>query len=520
MPAPRRFRVFDSLARPRTLNSGKEAFERLLWAELSPVPDEGAPLLFLGLGPGAEELARGAPETAFVECPDFEEGLARAGTGTAFASPGWKRLSPEEIGVFLAERGPAVWAYRQARLLFPDFWGPLWGRLRAASLGNPRLPPAPSARAAPPPVLLPCPDHGLLRRELDDALAAEGFFPYRLPASARGVGPDLLRALRGDKPAFFLSVNLRGLDPEGEVFHLLRAMDVPVAVWFVDNPWHILSSLRLPWWKEAFLFATGAGFIPELKEHGAKRAFFLPLAASPLFAAPSPAPLPPSCRVFFAGSSAFPRKAAFFAASRPPLLLEEKAAALPSPDFHWWTAELGLEGRLWPGSAVRGAGAGAEAASLRRRAAWLRAAAPLGLALAGGAEWKNLLADGAGAENVVFLPPADYYDDLPGLYRAAPYSLNVTSLLLPGGLTQRHFDVWQAGGFLLTDHSAGLGLFPPELVEPIAPRRPGELAAFMENLERQPSLRRDVSEAWRELLAKAHTYRHRMRFLIQCLETP
>ena len=39
-------------------------------------------------------------------------------------------------------------------------------------------------------------------------------------------------------------------------------------------------------------------------------------------------------------------------------------------------------------------------------------------------------------------------------------------------LTQRHFDVWAAGGFLLTDRTPGLDIFPRELVEPIVLRPP------------------------------------------------
>ena len=65
-----------------------------------------------------------------------------------------------------------------------------------------------------------------------------------------------------------------------------------------------------------------------------------------------------------------------------------------------------------------------------------------------------------------FSPPVDYYAMLPALYRAAPFTLDVTSLLLPGGLTQRHFDVWQAGGFLLTATGSGMDIFLPILPRP------------------------------------------------------
>ena len=73
--------------------------------------------------------------------------------------------------------------------------------------------------------------------------------------------------------------------------------------------------------------------------------------------------------------------------------------------------------------------------------------APAGLVVVGDKGWKHHLPPGP--PETPLLPPVDYYTTLPGLYRAASYTFNVTSLLLPGGLTQRHFDVWRAGGFLL-----------------------------------------------------------------------
>lgn len=149
----------------------------------------------------------------------------------------------------------------------------------------------------------------------------EGLSPVHLPDSS--VSPsgnhvdlkEFFARLKRQRPSLFLSVNLRGLDPEGRVFHLLRAMGIPVCIWFVDNPWQILSSLRLPWWKDALLLTTDATFLPELRACGAANAEFMPLAASSFFLDPEPAILPPDIRVLFVGRSSFPGKDAFFAAA-------------------------------------------------------------------------------------------------------------------------------------------------------------------------------------------------------------
>lgn len=531
MPLSRHPRIRDSLGRPRTLAAGPESFEFLAWSSgRAPsganAAGDGAVLL-LGLGPFTPDAARlvegntapaagedAAPvplaarrQVAWVECPDFERALAENGLSPSPPPPHWVRLDPGEAVAFAAETKPAVWTYRQARRLFPDFWAPLFGRLEAGAAAAPG--PNPASRV----VLLPGGPRDLLHLELWDALGAEGWQPLVPPPPGRKE-MSLARRLEDLRPAFCLSVNLRGLDPGGEAFHLLEALGVPVALWFVDNPWHILSSLRLPWWKKATLFVTDATFLPGLRQHGAARVFPLPLAASPLFRPRSEPALPKGTRVLFAGRSAFPRRDAFFGAARPTGDLMRRARTLLEdggrPDFHWWTAELDLPG-LWPGHAVREAGAGAESCSLRHRALWLERLAPAGLAVVGDKGWKTLLPSGPPEPSL--LPPVDYYGLLPGLYRAAPYTFNATSLLLPGGLTQRHFDVWSAGGFLLTTSTAGLEIFPSELVAPVLLDAEHTPQDCMARLDRQPALRRELQEEWRKLLAESHTYQHRIRLM-------
>lgn len=551
MPIPFHPRIADSLGRLRTLATGPESYEFLPWSPCGQQAECAArgniPVLILGLGPCPEALAAAlgdapsgaapvdvasapgalhagaAPPSrtvAWVECPDFERqmtdwsqknGNVPRRTFSSDLPAHWVRLSPDEAVTFARETRPALWTYRQARRLFPDFWSPLFARLQAAALTA-----GASGRAASRTVLLPGSRRDLLHLELWDALNAAGFTPLSLPPG--GKDNALARLLEKERPAFCLSVNLRGLDPAGETFHLLRALGVPVAVWFADNPWHLLSSLRLPWWKEAALFVTDPTFLPELRRHGAARVYSLPLAASPLFAAREPAALPEGTRVLFVGHSAFPRRDAYFAAAQPPpALLREAEALLDAgglPHFHWWTERL-RPAALWPGNEVREAGAGAEAMSLRHRTLWLEQAAPLGLSVVGDKGWKPVLPPGPLRPGL--LPPVDYYTVLPGLYRAAPYSLNVTSLLLPGGLTQRHFDVWRAGGFLLTNRTSGLDLFPSDLVESIVVDAEHTVSDCVDNLESRPALRREIQQEWQKLLAESHTYHHRIQFLQECL---
>jgi hypothetical protein len=282
-----------------------------------------------------------------------------------------------------------------------------------------------------------------------------------------------------------------------------------------DNPWHLLSALREAWWTQARVYATDAAFLPALRAAGAHDAFHLPLACSPEWAHDSRSePAMRANPVVFVGRSSFPGRRSFFAACRlPPQDLRDALALLhdsgPVPDFHWWTRRLDIQ-KPWPGHTVRCAGLGAEECSLARRAQWLKAALPHGLTVHGDAAWREILPGLADLR-----PPVDYYAALPGIYAQARYSLNVTSLLLPSGLSQRHFDVWIAGGFLLTDATPGLEIFPGELRREIALPHPRLLSETIARFENDAALRAHLQEAWKSCLLERHTYRHRIQYLCE-----
>lgn len=498
--SPARTRLPDFAGRPLTLPEDASAWERL---------DTGgacADVLLLGLGPGdprALPFARAARErggTVFwVEEPATLSRLHPEG----LEAPGWRRLEPAEASLLT---GAAIYLYRPSLRLAPDFWGPLAGRIEARAAGTPPVP------ARSPAVWLPGDETQLLHRELRQALEEAGFLPVCGEAPHGVAG---LPGIRGGRvPAFVLSVNLRGLDADGRIFHACRAMGVPVALWFVDNPWHVLSAVRLPWWREAHIFVTDASFMSGLGAAGARSVHHLPLAVAPHMWRPLPDKAeaarlglaPPR----FVGRAAFPGRGRFFAAARVPEAQLDEALALTlanaRPDrqanFHWWARRLSV--RPWPGHEVRAAGLGTERCAQANRARWIGAALPLGLRVTGDALWRELV---PGCEPEA---PVDYYGALPTLYREASAVLNVTSLLIPQSLSQRHFDVWAAGGLLLTDATPGLDIFPPELTRPVTLAARGELGPRLAELAASPARALELRRAWREHLRTAHTYAHRL----------
>lgn len=113
--------------------------------------------------------------------------------------------------------------------------------------------------------------------------------------------------------------------------------------------------------------------------------------------------------------------------------------------------------------------------------------------------------------------PVDYYGKLPQIYAGALAVLNVTSLLLPQSLSQRHFDVWAANGFLLSDPTKGLDIFPHDLVGPIRVDGPEKLLEKLAWLESRPAYRSELSSAWREHILGCHLYSHRISRILEIL---
>lgn len=587
---PLRLRIQDELGRTRTLDYGQAHFLTVTGETLpkGTTASEGThieqsnfeienvrschsetanassePLLLFGLGPEPDRLAafiaswRGnipascvdAP-VYWIECPDFEVQMPE--TWQERIPAHWTRIRMPELAVHglepfqdentlrcpelavLLDRiktvSPAhIWRYDPGIHFFSTFWGRLLGAVQAKLIGYAAMQ-EPSRT-----VLLPGDTGDLLTIELEQAVAQTGFAPVRLLRSGSvahehaNAVTNLPMFLRHERPALFLSVNMRGLDADGETFRLLRACGVPVALWFVDNPWHILSALRVPWWREAALFVTDASFIAPLRQYGAGFVRHLPLGSwmQPATTA-STTPLNGSLRgdglcgnplrlITFVGRSAFPAHDRFFSGCRVPesLLNEglERLHTASPPHAHWWEQRLGIES-FWPGNAIRQAGYAAEYCSSQRRHDWLQAAAPLGLTVFGDDAWKDAL-----PPNSDVRPPLDYYGSLPKVYGEARYSLNVTSLLLPEGLTQRHFDVWTAGGFLLSDATPGLNLFPKELVEPMTVTTPRELLYRISSVERDSHLRQHLIEGWKACLRREHTYTTRFETLLRELST-
>lgn len=370
-------------------------------------------------------------------------------------------------------------------------------------------------------VILPDSGQELLRDEIALALGQLGFTALRAhPEQLTDERHEhYLPRLIEQKPDLFLSVNAQGLLPGAPWSRMLLEAGVPVLIWFVDNPWNLLSAMRDPSWKECALAVTDKSFAAPLKAAGAATVLHMPLAASPEHMLRHGKTPESMGGIVFAGRSAFPNLESFFAGQEADAaLLAESARRLPGgfgpeggsygprPDFDWWVTELGLKERqvgFWPGKKARKPGKGAVECNKSWRALCLAAAqgGPGGLTVFGDGGWRGIRDLRA---------PVDYYSALPAIYGGAEFSLNLNSLMLPAGLSQRIFDVWPAQGFCLTDWCAGLEIFPPELVGPITFNAPEELPALAANLRAAPDKKEKLRRNWQQHILNEHSYEKRL----------
>lgn len=510
----------------KSLPDGPEQYRLLDCGEKNSV-------LLLGLGPDpripAQIIANRTDDVLYLEAPEL---LCQLPSSRQSEIPShWQPINSEALSDRIF-RDRTILFYQPNLHLFPDFWAPVLASLK---LGPGAACPSLRERDT---IWMPTSEHSLMARELPLGFANAGLRVRALPEKL--LPTDLEAELRQTSPELFFSVNFRGLDPYGQNYEFLATRKVPVAVWCVDNPFHLLTGIQSGFWRKCILFVTDDWFIPRLLGLGAQHVVHLPLAAAPHFFEPA-VDIPPlgtasrtvqdapgmddfllqpdehlANRTVFVGRSSFPGKNAFFAGCTIAPALRQRALADISrgsrPDFSWWWDRM-RNSPLWPGREVRNVGYAAEECSQMHRILHLQAANLGGqLTVFGDQDWPTLL---PGLKDI--RPEVDYYGPLPRIYRQARCTLNLTSLLLPHGLTQRHFDVWAAGGFLLSDATPGLSIFDQELTREISFNSPEDLTALLNRLEADPPLSDHLRHAWKNLIRDAHTYDHRIERIMQAL---
>jgi len=476
-----RIKVKTETGQFKTLGQGEVFFQKL---------KDGAPVVCLGLGPNVQWLKRFQQEVFLIEVPVILRAIRFAPEDLLKV----KLITFAELDRDLLAKAE-IWVYRPSIHYFPSFWQPVWAKIYA---------PLPSLNTGQ--IWILAQKNNLLVQELERAVTSLGFCP-KLKLFA---DPELLRQeLSKTRPQLVLSLNAHGLDEYGVLASILIYNKIPLALWLVDNPWHVLSKFKGKFFTKFAFFVTDNFFIPHLRRLGIDRVFYLPLAGESFFFQ-NPQPIDLKDRLCFVGRSSFPNRQKYFAGQNLDARIvgagQRRIKSGQRADYSWFIEQFGHNA-----PDPRFVGAHLEKLNLEYRLIiFNHLRKKYNLTLVGDSYWQKL-----GFET---LPPVDYYTGLKNIYFSAKYVLNLTSFHLPWSLNQRHFDVWLSKGFLLTDYTPGLDLFDKEAVELISFKSWTELEDLIERLERDPSLRCDLQTYFSQEICSHHTYKHRLEFIFEALQ--
>lgn len=340
-----------------------------------------------------------------------------------------------------------------------------------------------------------------------------------------GFVEDLLRAVIDYKPDFALTINHFGVDRQGKLTELLYKLDLPLASWFVDNPYLILYRYDGVLPDKTAIFTYDAGNLDIMRERGFKNVFYLPLATDPYRFKPGISGKPEwQAQVSFIGNSMVKPVAKYFHEACLPKSLSlgyknvatefgeaqdlsvSKFLRRSHPNLLAEMEKLAPDERKLSYEALI-----TWEATRQYRLNCVKSLMDKNPLIVGDEGWKDLLAESEGWR---YLDSLDYYKDLPGFYGMSEINFNCTSRQMKGAVNQRIFDVPACGGFILTDYREQMeNLFEPE-TEVVSYKNVEEINELLEKYLREPVLRKKISVAARKRIVAEHTYDHRISELV------
>ncbi|MCR4895665.1 MAG: glycosyltransferase [Lachnospiraceae bacterium] len=113
--------------------------------------------------------------------------------------------------------------------------------------------------------------------------------------------------------------------------------------------------------------------------------------------------------------------------------------------------------------------------------------------------------------------PVDFYEEAPKVYAASAINLNISLRSIVNGIPLRCFEILGSGGFLLTDYRGDMELFFEEGRDYASFSDQGELIQKVRYYLAHEEERRAMAESAHRKISEAHTYRHRVREMLDSL---
>lgn len=275
----------------------------------------------------------------------------------------------------------------------------------------------------------------------------------------------ILSAVIDFRPDFVLTVNHFGLDREGKLAALLNDLNLPLASWFVDNPHLILFDYAHPGSANTAIFTFDAGNLDHMRERGFEHVHYLPLATDPERFRPGLSGQTHQTwksDVSFVGNSMTEPVARSLSRANIPDNIQESYETIARdfglsgetrierflktyhPKWHTLLGNLPTrENRLALESLLTWE------ATRQYRLSCVSQTLEFKPLIIGDDGWRDILPTKTAWR---FLPPLDYYDELPLFYPLSKINFNCTSRQMVGAVNQRVFDVPACGGCLITDY--------------------------------------------------------------------
>lgn len=335
---------------------------------------------------------------------------------------------------------------------------------------------------------------------------------------------SLTRHIQENRPEFILSINMKGFDANGVLSEIASRFDIPVVVWFVDDPHPILLHQARFIRPGMTALCWERTYIPWLTKQGFNRVGYLPLATDPNRFVP--ARNDTLAKLGFVGSSMGTHfineiKKKFLWRDTLTTVMDNAAKVLLNDlsrnvfDIIKENCRI-LDCQLpfgdqrnltWLCSCV------IHTAGMLRRKETIGSLIPLGIETFGDPEgWRELLGDSLQTH-----PNIDYRTELNSIYGKILINVNITSCQMATAVNQRVFDIPASGGFLITDNQKDLSeLFDKS--EFVAYEDIDDLREKVRFYELNPGARDSITQKARSRILNEHTYLNRLKIIAKLLD--
>ena len=380
-------------------------------------------------------------------------------------------------------------------------------------------------------VLLLASENGMIHHDCLDGFKALGWeTSFELFGTGKYNEPDahekLVFKIYSYHPHLVLSINQVGCDLEGYILSALSKAGIPAVVWYVDNPFALLSSDPAQMIQHASLLACfDSSYVEELTKQTGVTSIHLPLGTNPKrFNSPVSCALGLEWNISFVGNLGLDmvsRQRVALNNDHPHLVnlvdeivkkmtsglskssrdLIETHASLLSIDWH--ALPQGLQERICIVAETD--------ASAQRRVQIISTLSNQGIKVVGHSEWRLYL------QSEQLFPPVDYLKELCPVYQKSRINLNISRFQLRAGVNQRVFDVPAAGGFLLTDRTHELGQYFQINEEVAVYEDTEDIKLKVKYYLTHEQERLTMINKARNRVLHEHTYAHRMKSLINMI---